>query len=169
MDQYRTFRRRIGAGFVDGLVFLPISAFGSYLSSPARGSVVLISWAIVSYSAYWIYSVVLHARYGQTVGKRIMRIKVLDVSEERIPSLLQAFLRDLGWIVVDVLSLAYFIYLVGAYKYVQRVELLDNLPGRILNYSSTGWFLIEIITMLTNSKRRALHDLIANTVVVRVD
>ena len=29
------------------------------------------------------------------------------------------------------------------------------------------WFVLEIITMLLNKKRRALHDLIAGTVVVR--
>ena len=29
------------------------------------------------------------------------------------------------------------------------------------------WFMLEIITMLLNEKRRALHDLIAGTVVVR--
>ena len=31
------------------------------------------------------------------------------------------------------------------------------------------WFLLELITMLFNKKRRALHDFIAGTVVVRSD
>jgi uncharacterized RDD family membrane protein YckC len=32
---------------------------------------------------------------------------------------------------------------------------------------SMVWFVLEILTMLTNRRRRALHDLIAGTVVVR--
>src|SRR5208283_1991020 len=117
MDKYRTFGSRFWAGFIDGLVFLPISLSDSYLSSPARGPKILISWAIFSYSAYWLYSVLLHARYGQTVGKRAMHVKVMDVSEERIPSLKQAFLRDAVYIALNTSSLVYFIYLVVAHKY----------------------------------------------------
>jgi uncharacterized RDD family membrane protein YckC len=38
----------------------------------------------------------------------------------------------------------------------------------ILGVAGLGWFLLEIGTTFTNPKRRAVHDLIANTVVVRV-
>ena len=37
-----------------------------------------------------------------------------------------------------------------------------------IGWGGLVWSLLEIATMLTNSKRRALHDLIAGTVVVRV-
>jgi uncharacterized RDD family membrane protein YckC len=168
MDKYKTFGPRFWAGFVDGLVFLPINVFDSYLSSPARGPTILISWAIVSYSAFWLYSVSLHARYGQTLGKRAMHVKVMDVSEERIPSLRQAFLRDVGYIALNTSSLIYFIYTVVAHKYVTGTEQVNSLPGMILAFASLGWFLLEVITMLTNSKRRAIHDLIAKTVVLKV-
>jgi hypothetical protein len=39
--------------------------------------------------------------------------------------------------------------------------LLTGIPGL--------WFLAEVLTMLTNRKRRALHDFIAGTVVVRTN
>lgn len=168
MEKYRTFWPRFWAGFVNGLVFLPISLSDKYLSSPARGPMILISWAIFSYSAYWLYSVLLHARYGQTVGKRAMHVKVMDVSEGRIPSLGQAFLRDIAYIALNTFSLGYFIYLVVAHKYATGAEQINTLPGMILGFASLGWFLLEVITMLTNSKRRAIHDLIANTVVLKV-
>jgi len=168
MDKYKTFGPRFWAGFIDGLVFLPISLFDSYLSSPARGPIVLISWAIVSYSSYWLYSVSFHARYGQTLGKRAMHVRVMDVSEERIPSLRQAFLRDVGYIALNTSSLIYFIYVVVAHKYVTGTEQVNSLPGMVLAFASLGWFLLEVITMLTNSRRRAIHDLIAKTVVLKV-
>lgn len=34
-------------------------------------------------------------------------------------------------------------------------------------YSTFGWFGLEVVTMLTNNKRRALHDFIAGSVVIR--
>jgi uncharacterized RDD family membrane protein YckC len=169
MDKYKTFAPRFWAGIIDGLVFLPINLSDDYLSSPARGPVILISWAIFSYSAYWLYSVLLHARYGQTLGKRAMHVKVMDVSEERIPTLTQAFFRDAVYIAISVSSLLYFIYLVIAHKYVNSAEQVTSLPGIVLACASLGWSLLEIITMFANSKRRAVHDLIARTVVLRVD
>ncbi len=169
MEKYKTFWPRFWAGFIDGLVFLPLSLFDDYLLSPARGPAILISWAIVSYTAYWLYSVLLHAHYGQTVGKRAMHVKVMDVSEERIPSLAQAFLRDIGYIILSIFSLLYFIYLVVAHKYVSGTEQINSLPGIILVCANLGWFLLEVTTMLMNSKRRAVHDLIAKTVVLRVE
>lgn len=98
-----------------------------------------------------------------------MHVKVMDVSEERIPSLGQAFLRDVVYIAINTSSLVYFIYLIVAHKYVNGTERINGLPGMILAFASFGWFLLEVITMLTNSKRRAIHDLIAKTVVLKVE
>jgi len=166
MDRYRTFRARFFAGFIDGLVFIPVSVCDTYLSEPARGSSVLITWAFISYTAYWLYSVLLHARSGQTLGKMAMKIRVLDISEERTPTLQQAFLRDIGYIILNCSSMFYFIYLVVAGKYRTGAE-INALPGIILGAAGLGWFLLEITSMFTNEKRRALHDYIAKTVVVQ--
>jgi hypothetical protein len=43
----------------------------------------------------------------------------------------------------------------------QPFNLFLELPG--------WWFVAEVITMLTNEKRRALHDFIAGTIVVRTN
>jgi uncharacterized RDD family membrane protein YckC len=167
--KYSTFGPRFWAGFVDGLVFLPVSLLDNYLSSPERTALVLIAWAVFSYSSYWVYSVSLHALQGQTVGKKTQHVRVMDVSETRIPSLRQAVLRDIGGIVAGICGALYFTYLVVAHKYFGTNELLNHWPWRVLAFANLGWFLLELATMFTNSKRRALHDLIANTVVVRVE
>ena len=166
MDRYHTFRARFFAGLIDGLVFIPLNIFDTYLSDPARRPSILITWAMISYTAYWLYSVLLHARYGQTLGKKAMKIRVLDVSEERIPTLQQAFLRDIGYIVLNCSSMIYFIYLVVAGRYHAGSD-LNALPGIILGAAGLIWFLLEITSMFTNEKRRALHDYIAKTVVVQ--
>lgn len=164
--KYQTFWPRFWAGFVDGLVFLPITLLDGVFFSSDRGRFFLIMWSVVSYTAYWLYSVMLHARYGQTLGKMALRVKVLDLSEERIPTLRQAVMRDIGYIFLNTLSLAYLIYLIIVGRYTLGAEVTTR-PGQVLAWAGFGWFLLEIVSMATNKKRRAFHDFIAGTVVIR--
>ena len=166
MNRYSTFLPRFIAGIVDTLVFIPIGYLDDFLLAPQRSTQVLIVWSIVSYSAFWLYSVLLHAHFGQTLGKMVMRIKVLDLSEHAIPSIRQAVLRDSGYILLNTLTLIYTIQLIFKGKYVQGSE-TSSMPGEVLIWASVGWFVLELVTMATNQKRRALHDFIAGTVVVR--
>ena len=151
---------------MDGIVFVPIGFLDDWLLSPERPQWVVICWAAVAYSSYWLYSVLLHARFGQTIGKRLLGVKVLDVQERRLPTLRQAVLRDIGIVVLDTCSLIYPVYLVRTGTYVRGAE-GATLPGEILTWASIAWLVLEFLTMATNDKRRALHDYIAGTVVVR--
>src|SRR5688500_14205375 len=102
---------------VDGLVLLPLGLIDRWMLDPARPAGILLSWAALSYSSFWVYSVVLHTRYGQTLGKMATGAKVLDVSEQRLPSFRQAFLRDIGNVVMSCLAFVYLTQLVlnGSY------------------------------------------------------
>ncbi len=166
VGRYQTIWPRIRAGCFDGFVLAPLAFADGFLSSPERGALLLIAWAAISYSAYWLYSVLLHARGGQTLGKRAAHVRVLDLSEERIPTLRQAFLRDSGYILLNGLALVYFVYLVLTRQYSGHAA-DASLPARVLACAGLAWFLLEVTTALTNPKRRAVHDLIAGTVVVR--
>ena len=154
------------AGLIDILVFLPIAFLSDSLFPHERGVPLLIIWGVAYYSATWLYGVVMHARYGKTIGKMVMGIIVLDLSEDRLPSFQQAFFRDIFFISTNILSLVYFIYLVLFGEYVPgAVE--ASMPGQIVTWTALSWFVLEILTMLTNSKRRAIHDFIASTVETR--
>ena len=151
---------------MDGIVFVPLGFLDDWLLSPDQSPWVIVTWATFAYSSYWLYSVVLHARFGQTVGKRLLRVKVLDVHEQQIPTFPQALLRDIGLVVLNTASLAYLVYLVCAGTYAPGAE-NTSLPGEILTWAGLSWLVLELLTMLTNEKCRALHDFIAGTVVVR--
>jgi uncharacterized RDD family membrane protein YckC len=148
------------------LVFVPLGLLERSLSISERGPAILIIWSVLSYSAYWLYSVCLHARYGQTIGKMITRVKVLDRSERRVPTIREAFLRDTGYILLSICSLVSFVYVVCTGRYVPGKE-TASLSEAVLAWAGCAWYLLEVITMLTNDKRRAVHDFIAGTVVVR--
>lgn len=93
-------------------------------------------------------------------------VKVLDVSEDGTLSLRQAFLRDIGSVAISSLAYVYLVQLVVSGRYAEGAQ-VNETPGMILGIAALSWFLLEILTMLTNPKRRALHDFIAGTVVVK--
>jgi uncharacterized RDD family membrane protein YckC len=164
-DRYRTFWARATAGFVDVLVFIPLRIANKYVDVPQRDHVSLIFWLIFSTSVVFMYSVVMHAVFGQTIGKMAAHVKVFDVSEQRIPSLWQAALRDVGDIVVGIAWLGYLVYLVSVNQYFPGHGIY-SLFSRVVNDAWLVWFVLELATMFTNNKRRAFHDYIAGTVVV---
>jgi uncharacterized RDD family membrane protein YckC len=164
MEKYHTATRRFWAGFVDGLVFMPLGWLDSWVLGANRPAAVLIAWMLFSYPAYWMYSVLMHGFYGQTLGKKALGVKVLDVSESPI-SMRQAFLRDSIYIAINTMALIISIYLVlsGSRRDSESLSIADMALG----IGALLWFVAEILTCLMNQKRRAVHDFIAGTVVVK--
>lgn len=168
INKYQTFDRRFFAGLIDGLILLPLDLIGKFIikSSLPAGIVVVLyeisCWVMI------VYSVVMHGLYGQTIGKKICKVKVFDISEKAI-TFKQAVLRDIGPIIIQTISSIY--SLTHASLVVQFLsndsELVMPGPYSIIGYFGFAWFLVELLTMFTNKKRRALHDFIAGTVVCR--
>ena len=95
-----------------------------------------------------------------------MRVKVLDASETRLPSVRQAVLRDVLYIAIASLVLVDLIYVMTNDVHAEAIAHGAAIE-RAITWGSFAWFSVEILTMLGNVKRRALHDFIANTVVIR--
>lgn len=173
-DRYSTFAARFWAGCVDGCVLWPVSFITAALFSlslpRSLGALVLV----VERLSYLVYTVLFHARYGQTVGKMFTHVRVVDFRTEGKISFWQALLRE-G--IPALLNLGYLAYEIFAIL-TGRITAGDLANGKALA-QTTGlhivtnlpllWFAIEVLTMLTNKKRRALHDFIAGTVVVQID
>jgi lipoprotein NlpI len=93
-------------------------------------------------------------------------VKIFDVGGELV-STRQAVLRE----IVPLLWMPYVLYLQA--RNVLGGQLANRAYGDIVNtmlplaFMWGAWGLLEVITMLTNKKRRAIHDFIAGTVVVR--
>lgn len=165
-QKYSTFWPRFCAGFVDSLIFTPLGRVCSFAMSHCASISIRIIAYIVSSAAFVVYSIWMHGRFGQTVGKMACKVIVLDISEKPL-SVRQAVLRDILGVVLFPVGLA-----VDLPRIVHGIDV--SLPANIntvdwvICYSSLAWFLTEVITMLTNNKRRALHDFIAGSVVTRV-
>jgi uncharacterized RDD family membrane protein YckC len=102
----------------------------------------------------------MHGKYGQTLGKMACKIVVLDVSEQSL-TMRQAVLRDILGLILLCVGLTHNIP-----RIVQGID-ISAPPNLLIVFSGLGLFLVEIVTMFTNDKRRALHDFIAGSVVIR--
>jgi uncharacterized RDD family membrane protein YckC len=166
LKRYEALWRRLLAGLIDGVVLAPVPLVINYISTIYTGPILFILWCGLEFSADWIYSVLFHWRYGQTLGKKVMRVKLLDISESRVPSLRQAAARDAIYIAVNSLAVVWVIYLVLVEK-VSMNAIGHSLPRQLLSYIGFGWFILEMVTLCTNKKGRAFQDWMAGTVVVR--
>ncbi len=173
-ERYSTFGPRFWTGYVDSCVLWPVGFITAVLSCLGIPRILTAGLAIMHTVVWLVYTVVMHARYGQTVGKMVTKVRVVDFRTEGSISWRQALLRE-G--IPMVLSLGFLVWMV---LFIIRDELNPNdiSTHEALTESRAFWFLAalpglwfiaEVLTMLTNKKRRALHDFIAGTVVVRTN
>lgn len=166
MNRYHTLSNRIAAYFIDALVFVPLVVFHILI-----GGVELPSWAryiqLASAPILGIgYNVLLHWKFGQTIGKMVAKVKVLSHTEEPI-TFRQAFLRDIGYVVTESIE-----FVLLAYFLASGVKWDSEQFGSMAAYAallSLGWLVIDSLVCIKSKKNRALHDFIAGTVVVRLN
>jgi uncharacterized RDD family membrane protein YckC len=164
MNKYKTFWRRLGAAFLDFGALAPIYWIDEAIWANVKVPLILAMWLIVSDFLGWVYAIAMHGLYGQTLGKFVCQVKVLDKSETPL-QMRQAFYRDA---VPIFLFLPLSFYQIGNVMRGHIAEKGLQMFPHVWPFAIIGvsWFLLELITMLTNKKRRAVHDYIAGSVVV---
>ena len=167
MEKYQTGGRRFFAGIVDALIFIPFAWFDFLILAPDKPALLMLIWLVISYPASWLYSVLLHGFYGQTIGKRVCGVKVVDNATEAPISMRQAFMRDIVVVVLNTALLAISFYLILSGRSTEASSFTTT--QAVIVIAAFGWSAAEIITWLTNKKRRALHDFIAGTVVIKIE
>jgi len=164
--KYRTFWPRLGAMFLDGAVLAPFAWFDQLIWNHTAHAVILLPWAVLYLLISVVYEVLFVAMYGQTLGKMACGVRIYDMSGKSV-SVTQALLRQ----IVPILAVPYFALIQA--QNILGGHLANRALGDVLWGFKTffalmlGWLLLEIVTMLTNRKRRAVHDFIAGTVVIR--
>ena len=162
-NKYRTFWKRLLAGIIDGLIFIPLFIIESELFDTTDKRV-FIGFEIV-YTVCWMSYVVFgHGKYGQTLGKKLMGIRVFDLNEKSLIGYKRAFLREsIGFF----LSVTGILYLIIRFQDVSSIgETTSESYDNTVAIASIIWFVTELVTMCLNNKRRAIHDFIAGSVVV---
>lgn len=164
--KYATFWPRFWAGWIDSLIFLPVFYACRFAFSHSDSIFLRAIVYLIESSAFLVYQIWMHGKYGQTLGKMACRVVVLDVSERRL-SMRQAVLRDIFGVILLPVNLITDIPVILQGLDPLQKDQATALTWIVVNFLF-AWWVTELITMLTNAKRRALHDFIAGSVVVRM-
>lgn len=163
INKYNTFVQRLSAGIIDALVFIPFLIVEETLDV-TENKELFIGYNLTYIICWTIYCVIGHGKYGQTIGKKVMKIKVYDLDEKNLIGYKRAFFRE---------SVGFFVGIAGITWVIFQAPDINPVTGKLdTAYNATGmivsstWFLIELITMALNSKRRAVHDFLAGSVVI---
>lgn len=147
MERYYAFWRRFGAGMLDGLVLLLFSLFATKFMDPTD-TYSLFSWTAAEVTFFILYNVVLTGLGGQTVGKILMGIKVLDINEREVIGIRRALLRDALPVFLEIVGL----FLLAMRFFIQPMPALNSIAESFINNAWGWWFVVELLTMFLNPK-----------------
>lgn len=166
MSIYHTFWRRLAAAFIDGIVLYPLTVFDIYMYNTGNFILFYIGIFLSSF-LYIIYFIILHAKYGQTLGKKAMQIKVMDIREVDLIGYKRSAIRELPWLIGTTLTLIYMFW----FLFILKDYSINNVLQKYHDFNfivSFTWVILELLSMFTNLKRRAVHDWLAKSVVLKI-
>ncbi|WP_163934923.1 RDD family protein [Paraferrimonas sp. SM1919] len=172
---YAGFWKRFGAYWIDVIVFLPIMALSLWGNEQSR--LFQLYWLVPGLIIGLWFHVYLVKTYGGTPGKLLLKIKIAKVDGSDV-GYKEAMLRYSVLLVISfVMSAALIPVALGmtdaeyfSMGWQERaLYMIERAPSwyNIASIAMNIWIWSEFIVMLTNKKRRALHDFIAGTVVIR--
>ena len=163
-SKYRTGPRRIAASIADRMLFFPLLWVEQWLYYHSSPAAVFFSWLVLCAVLHLLYSVVMHNRYGHTLGKWLFGVRVMDLSETRYLTLSEACRRESVYLMIEVTGILIFFYMLM--NNGDSGNLYESYRNLVRNVGLI-WVWLILISMLSNPKRRSIHDYLGGSVVVR--
>jgi uncharacterized RDD family membrane protein YckC len=171
---YGGFWTRLGALLLDGLVLAPIVLLQIWSFGRQRSVYYLTHLA--SYVFVLVNTVLLVRWRGGSTGKLLWGLRVVRADLKPV-GWKEAWLREAVMLATGIISTAAYLSAVGQMSddeflgrgsgdRFKRIDELGGLALRMANWLSYLWMGSELIVLLTNRRRRALHDFIGGTVVI---
>lgn len=164
--------KRFGAWILDVLIISPIIVSSLWGAESSR---LFQLYQFIPLNLFlFFYYVSLVQRFGGTPGKRLLKLAVTRLNGDRV-GYREATLRFLPWWLMNASISVGFIVATLRLSDVQYFSpertryYIAAVPDFFLPAILIGnlWFLGELVVMLTNKKRRTIHDFIAGTVVIK--
>ena len=173
---YASFWQRFGAAVVDALLLIPFAfVVLATLWAPAPLAVAILLLGCAAGPAYSIYA---HGRFGQTIGKWFfgIRVHMVDGARATWRAIWIRHSPDVALATISAIGVVYIhaSLLFGELSHLTFMKALEASTAttptffRVVDNLETLWIWSEVVVMLLNEKRQALHDLMARTVVIRV-
>jgi uncharacterized RDD family membrane protein YckC len=170
---YSGFWSRLGANFLDGLILIPYSFLLLYIYSLNLYAYffLIIPSLLIS---FW-YNVYLPKRYGGTPGKLIVGLKIVKMDSSSI-GWRESFLRfsvNIAFIIINIVMMVIAVFMADQETYnnltwFDKSTYLASLTNvTLITTLSNIWIWSEVIVLLFNKRKRAIHDFIAGTVIIK--
>lgn len=166
MNKYSTIGPRIVALILDSFVLVPVVLPVIILAEETttwRYWGISIGVSVLSNA----YQILMHWRFGQTLGKMAVGVKVVNTADQGPITLNQALMRDIPNIAVQLMASVglFFLLYTGVHPEAEAFQIVETYPGIALSVFT----LFNVLYCIFHLQHRALHDLIGGTVVVRLD
>lgn len=175
--RFASFGYRLGAALIDILVTLPLSGGFLYFMMFEPNWQAYVGLTLLAAT----YKPLMEGFFGATVGKMILKIKVVQQGGEMI-NWSQAFIRYVPWIIASAISLwatqetILFLEDYGVNGFLEYGEAMaefqqeNGFSMKSIVSSIAGWLpLISALFLLGNDRKQAAHDMLAETFVVHKD
>jgi len=172
---YAGFWTRLGSLLLDTLFLLPIIFLTLYLNGLGKNVYFMTLIPNLAFGLW--YNIYLPKKYGGTPGKLAVGIKIIRLDGEAI-NWKEAILRHSVLLALTLLSsIMMTVCLLQADDTIftnlswlkQSAYIMSLSPAffKFYTWATNIWFYGELIVLLTNKRKRAVHDFIAGTVIVR--
>jgi uncharacterized RDD family membrane protein YckC len=167
-NNYAGFWVRTFAAIIDGFALLPLSALYLLLLVGINS----LALTLIGLLLAMIYKPYMEYRYGATLGKMALGIKVLSEENEALTSG-QAVIRYTPWMIGNLISIYTIVLLYAAVEgldgvdgFMQISELMSGDGNTTLSTMSSVIILVIGISVAFDSHKRGLHDKLAKTICV---
>ena len=171
---YSGFWSRLSANLLDAIIVIPFIFLLQYINFLNLYNYFIT--LIPNIFFLFFYNVFLPKRYGGTPGKLIVGIKIVKMDSSLI-GWRESILRHSVYLILSIISICIRIMAIT----LVDIEIYQNLtfsnktmylktlsPGiDVITTLSNIWFWGEVIILLFNKRKRALHDFMAGTVIVK--
>ncbi len=172
---YAGFWRRFGAFWLDFLITAPITFGIAYINNLGRLNT--LHTIIPSYAFFFIYHIYFVKLWGATPGKIIVKIKIVRNDGIRV-DWKEAILRHIIQLVLGIFAaIALTIPIINmtdaefaSMSFIERFQqIVQSAPSwyKIVHWANQIWIWSEFLVLLLNKRKRALHDFVAGTVVIK--
>jgi uncharacterized RDD family membrane protein YckC len=173
---YSTIGARFLALVIDGLILMAVMVGLLFIQNIDKNMYFVT--AAIQLGFLLFYDVYLVQSSGATPGKRVMGLKIVKL-DGTAAGWNEAFIRYLPTLLITVFGQVLVLMAVINIDadYFQELGWLERLGAvgegdaflsSIHQYINIGWVLVDTVPFFVNSNRRALHDMIANTIVISI-
>lgn len=155
---------RVGASFIDFLVFIPIAILSTWNTFSLKSTAVLV---LISLPGL-IYKPFMESFFGATLGKMSCKIKVIDDNGKKL-SLFSAYIRFFPFLLSAGVNLAGQLILFSSPQFQSAKSLMEIGQAQqgsslaVIIYPVSVLVLIDCIFAAFTFRKRALHDMMAES------